>query len=632
MSARPCVALSAVRFLAFLVLVSCATPQQPAPTRLAEPPQVAIRHSDASAADRLRKLSERYWTALLETGQLPLLGEGGLGGPLAATAMGDHRFDGRLDDLSPEGHTRTLQEIERLHTEADSIPAGLLGGEDALTLEILRGQLEDLKSSLVCGGEDWLVGQMGGVQVSLAQTALFYRLGTAQGAAELASRYGQASRMFDQQIANLARGLAAGKTSPKTNVRKVIDQLAKLKVDDFLPPEEKFTGLPAAQRDAARDAIKKAIGDSVMPGIQKYRDYLQTQLLPKARADVGLWALPGGDACYAFQIRYHTGTQLKPQELHELGLKLLAGIEDEQKEIARSQGLKMPDDGPIDLKVFRTVIDSRKDQFKQTADELLDWNKATLARAMAALPQAFHRLPPRPIVTRAIEAYRAESNTPAFYQPASDDGAQPGVYYVNTYKPETRALYNEEALCFHEAVPGHHLQGSIAQELKGLPDFRRQTGETAYIEGWALYTERMADETLHLYSGPLARYGMLGYQAWRASRLVVDTGMHALHWDRAKALQFLRDHTTLPAQEAENEIDRYVIMPGQALAYMVGEQEIFRLRHEAERRLGDRFDLKEFHDVVLDHGAVPLAVLGRMVEEWVQRKGIAPSTPQAPGH
>ena len=612
MSARPCVAL--------VLVLSCATPQQPPPAKLDAPAQVAVRASEPSAAARLRSLSERYWTALLETGQLPLLGEGGLGGPLAATALGDHRFDGRLDDLSPEAHVRSLQEFERLGTEADSIPAGQLGGEDALTLEILRGQLDDPKSSLLCGGEEWLVDQMGGVQVSLAQTALFYRLGTAQGAAELASRYSQASRLFDQQIANLGRGLARGKTSPKTNVQKVIDQLGHLKAEDFLPPEEKFAGLPAAQRGTARDAIRKAVDESVLPGIGRYRAYLQTRVLPKARTDVGLWALPGGDACYAFQIRYHTGAPLKPQELHALGLQLLAGIEAEQEEIARGQGFKPGNDGHIDLKAFRKEVDSRKDQFKQTPDELLDWNKATLARAMAALPQAFHRLPTRPIVTRAIEAYRAASNTPAFYQPASDDGTQPGVYYVNTYQPETRALYNEEALCFHEAVPGHHLQGSIAQELKGLPDFRRQTGETAYIEGWALYTERMADETLHLYSGPLARYGMLGYQAWRASRLVVDTGMHALHWDREKALRFLRDHTTLPEQEAENEIDRYVIMPGQALAYMVGEQEIFRLRHEAERRLGDKFDLKEFHDVVLDHGAVPLVVLGRMVEEWVQRK------------
>ena len=609
MSARPCLAL--------LLVLGCATPQQPAPARLDVRQQASVRPSEPTASERLRGLSDRYWTALLATGQLPLLGEGGLGGPLAATALGDHRFDGRLDDLSPEAHARTLEEIARLRTEAGSIPAAQLGGEDVLTLEILRGQLEAIEAAQACAGEEWLVDQMNGLEAALAQTAAYYRLGTAQGAAELAARYGQSARLFDQQIANLARGLSQGKTSPGTNVQKVIEQLGKLKADDFLPPMERFAGLPAAQRAAAREAIRKAIDDSVLPGLRKYRGYLESQVLPKARADVGLWALPGGEACYAFQVRYHTGSQMDPQALHELGLRLLEGIEAEQKEIARAQG---PKDAAVDLKAFRKAVDSRKDQFKQTADELLDWNKATLARAMAALPQAFHRLPPRPIVTRAIEAYRAAANTPAFYQSASDDGAQPGVYYVNTFKPETRALYNEEALCFHEAVPGHHLQGSIAQELKGLPDFRRQTGETAYIEGWALYTERMADETLHLYSGPLARYGMLGYQAWRAARLVVDTGMHALHWNREKALQFLRDHTTLPAQEAENEIDRYVIMPGQALAYMVGEQEIFRLRHQAEQRLGDRFDLKEFHDVVLDHGAVPLSVLGRLVDEWVQRK------------
>ena len=238
---------------------------------------------------------------------------------------------------------------------------------------------------------------------------------------------------------------------------------------------------------------------------------------------------------------------------------------------------------------------------------------------MAALPQAFARMPPRPIETRAIEAWRAPSSTVAFYQPAPDDGAQPAVYYVNTWKPETRALYNEEALCFHETVPGHHLQISLAQELKGLPDFRRHTGETAFVEGWGLYSERLADE-MHLYSGPAARFGMLGYQAWRASRLVVDTGMHSLHWDRERALQFLREHTTLPDQEAANEIDRYVVWPGQALAYMVGELELMRIRREAEQRLAGKFDLKEFHEVVLNHGAIPLRTLARIAGEWLDRK------------
>jgi len=276
--------------------------------------------------------------------------------------------------------------------------------------------------------------------------------------------------------------------------------------------------------------------------------------------------------------------------------------------IARSEGAN-------DARDYRARLDRSRDQFRQSAAALMQWNRATLARAQAALPKAFGRLPRETIETRPIEAYRAASSPPAFYQPAAGDGSRPAIYYVNTFRPETRPLYNEEALCFHETVPGHHLQISLAHELRDLPDFRRHTGETAFVEGWALYTERMSDEDLHLYSGPAARFGMLGYQAWRASRLVVDTGMHALKWNRERALQYLREHTTLSPEEAANEIDRYIIVPAQALAYMVGELEILRLRDEARQRLGDRFDLRAFHDAVLAHGAVPLSSLERLLRE-----------------
>jgi uncharacterized protein (DUF885 family) len=599
-----------MKLCAFLCLaVACANPPMPPPAKLSVPALPVARPTSPVVAEQLKALTDRYWRTLLELG--PLLGTGG---PLYATAIGDHRFDGKLDELSPETRTRLLQSMADIRIVADQIAVGELGSEDALTLELLRARLEEGSASTVCDFELWTVDQLFGPQIELAQTQLYYPLGTAQGAAELAARYSQAGRFFDQIIANLSRGLAAGKIAPKVNVQRVIDQLDKLlERNELLPPEDRFAGLPKAQRVSARDAVRRAVEEQVLPGLRRYRAFLSQQILPKARGDVGLWAIAGGDTCYAFLIRHHTGSPLTPPQLHELGLSELNKIEAEQEQIAHEQGA-------TDRKAFLKSLDGRKDQFKQNAAELLDWNKATLARAMAALPQAFSRMPPRPIETRAIEEYRAPSSTVAFYQPAPDDGSQPAVYYVNTYKSETRALYNEEALCFHESVPGHHLQISLAQELKGLPDFRRHTGETAFVEGWALYTERLADEVLHLYSGPPARFGMLGYQAWRASRLVVDTGMHALHWDRERALQFFREHTTLPEQEAANEIDRYVAHPGQALAYMLGELEIYRLRREAEQRLAAKFDLKEFHDVVLSHGAVPLRTLARIEGEWLDRK------------
>jgi len=239
-----------------------------------------------------------------------------------------------------------------------------------------------------------------------------------------------------------------------------------------------------------------------------------------------------------------------------------------------------------------------------------------LARTLSALPKGFGDLKLLPLEVRPVEQYREASFTAGYYQPPAGEGS-PGIYYVNTYQPETRPLFNIEPLLFHEAVPGHHLQGSAMLDLRGLPEYRREFGPTAYIEGWALYTERMSDEALHLYSGPKARFGMLGYQAWRAARLVVDTGMHALGWDREKCVKFLTDHTTLPRLEAEAEIDRYAASPGQALGYMIGELEIYRLRRDAERRLGAKFDLRGFHAAVLRHGPVSMATLAQIVESWI---------------
>ena len=379
---------------------------------------------------------------------------------------------------------------------------------------------------------------------------------------------------------------------------------------DLLPAEARFAGLAAAERGASRERIRRALAEQVLPGLHRYRDFLATEVLPRARADVGLWALPGGEACYPALVAHHTGTKRTAQELHDLGVKTLAGIEGEMDQIARAEKAG-------DAKAYRKQLDGRAAQFKKSAEELMEWNRLTLARALAALPRAFARPPRGPIETRPIEAYRAATSPPGFYEPAPGDGSQPAIYYVNTLRPERRALYNEEALCFHESVPGHHLQIDRAHGLTGLPEFRRFTGETAFVEGWALYTERMSDEALHLYSGAPARFGMLGYQAWRASRLVVDTGLHALKWDRERALQFLREHTTLSPDEAGSEIDRYVILPGQALAYMVGELELYRLRGLAQQKLGASFDLREFHEAVLAHGGVPMGSLGRIVQEWI---------------
>src|SRR3984893_694438 len=323
-------------------LASCARPMPPAP-QLSTPAHKPVAPPEPATADQLRKLAERYWTVLLSETALPLVGEGGMGGPLAATALGDHRFDGKLDDPSPEAHARLVQALDGLRTEADALSASALSGEDAITLEILRSELLAAHEAEVCRGLLWLVDQQNGYQSVLPQTQLYIPLGTAKGAAELAARYGQADRFFERWIAALREGLAQGLTTPRTNLKKTLDQVKSLLAADaahsvLLPPPEKFAGLPKDQRGPAREAVQRGVGSSLLPGRRSFREFLETELLPKARTDVGIWALPGGDACYRFLVRYHTGSDLAPEQLHELGLSELAQIEAEEEAGGQGQG------------------------------------------------------------------------------------------------------------------------------------------------------------------------------------------------------------------------------------------------------------------------------------------------------
>jgi len=589
----------------------------------AQHPVTSLRAS-GTPSERLAALSERYWILNLKSAPLDWIGESG-GGPLSATTLGDHRFDDQLDDLSSAGRARFLDGLIGIEREAREIPDEGLPPEDRLTKALLLDLLDSTREIQVCDADRWTVDQLSGPQVNFPLTAMYYPLGTEKGVDDLVARFGQVGRALGQQAASLREGLARGEVAPRRNVQLAIDELDELlKKDaahsDFLPPPDKLEQLPAARRAAVVSRLAEAIQRSVLPAMRQYRGFLAAEVLPKAREQPGLWVLPQGDACYAAAIRMHTGMRLTPAELHQQGLTLLGQIEAEQVAIARSEHappkLGGKSDGAPDLKAFEASIGKRPDQFFTHEADLLGWARKTVARAMAALPRDFRTMPQRPMEVKAVESWRAASAGAAFYQQAPDDGLTPAYYYVNTDKPETRTLYDQECTVFHEGVPGHHLQISIGQSLTGLPAFRRNGGSTAYIEGWALYTERLADE-LGLYSSPVARYGMLSGQALRAVRLVVDTGLHAMHWTRQQALTFYMAHTTDPPEVAASEIDRYIIWPGQALGYMVGEQEILKLRAEAKARLGTRFDIRGFHDAILGHGALPLPVLEAVVREWI---------------
>jgi uncharacterized protein (DUF885 family) len=347
----------------------------------------------------------------------------------------------------------------------------------------------------------------------------------------------------------------------------------------------------------------------VKPAYAEYLEFLEKELLPVSRTEVGIWSIPGGEAAYAHRVRRMTTTDLTPDEIHRIGQEELSLNEREMLEIARGQG----HEGDL-----RSFLDAMRDdpRFRlATREEILDRYRAICAHMDEALPRVFRRLPRIGYEIRAVEPFREKDCPAAFYQRPPEDGSRKGIFYANTNDPSSWPTYDFEALCYHEAVPGHHLQIALAQEIGGLPRIRRYGGFTAYIEGWAHYTERLADE-VGMYDTEYDRMGMLSAQAWRAVRLVVDTGMHHLRWTRDRAMEVMRSIRAGPESDVANEVDRYVVWPGQALAYKVGSRTITSIRASCRQRLGEAFDLAAFHDEVLRHGALPLSLLEEVMAAW----------------
>jgi len=399
---------------------------------------------------------------------------------------------------------------------------------------------------------------------------------------------------MDQYLDNLRAGVRDGRVAMRVAVERVIGQLKGL----LGTPEEKSPF-------AAKPELVPSIRESVYPAFRKMLAYLEGEYLATSRAkDVGLWALPGGQEAYRFRIRLHTTTDLTAEEIHRIGLEELRSIQAEMRTIAKG-----------DLRPFMDRLKKDPKNFFASREELIDSARRELAKATAKLPAWFKRLPKNECEVKAIEAYRERDCVAAFYYQPDEKLTRKGIFYANTFDATSRPRFNMPALAIHEAVPGHHLQIALALEIEGLPRFRRQAGFTAFVEGWGLYSERLGDE-MGLYEDDLSRFGMLTYQAWRACRLVVDTGLHAMKWTRQQAIDFFMENVALTETEVLNEVDRYIIWPGQALAYMVGKREILALREEARKAMGPRFDIKDFHDVVLRNGAIPLTTLRRLVCGW----------------
>ncbi|MBL9018240.1 MAG: DUF885 domain-containing protein [Myxococcales bacterium] len=541
--------------------------------------------------------------------------------PTWATTLGDHRYDDKLARRDVASIAKLEAERAELHAALDRIYPSRLDARDRVTHALLRERLATEMGLERCKFHEWTVDSGGGsVFGELSYLVESHTVKTAADARNLITRLGQGPELVDDTIANLRLGLAHGRVASAEKIRRAIDQLdgeLEKGVDAWAMMQPAWATVSGEDpwgegtRDRAYAELRDVVTTKLVPAFVRYRDFLRDELKPKARTDKeGLAGLPDGESCYRATIASHVGLPLSPQELHQLGLDEIARTDAELAALGeRVLGTKG---------LAATIAKLRDDKslYFTSREEILATAQRALDRAKAATPKVFSSLPKTDCIMREIPEYEAPYTTIAYYRQPHYDGSKPGEYFVNTYKPETRPRFELEALTWHESIPGHHTQIALSQELGAMPAFRKLDGSTAYVEGWALYTERLADE-LGLYTADLDRIGKVSYDAWRASRLVVDTGLHAMGWSRAQAEEFMRTHTALTEVNISNEVDRYIGWPGQALAYKVGQLEMFKLRAEAQQKLGAKFDLKGFHATVLGAGAVTLPVLRQLVVAWI---------------
>ncbi len=450
--------------------------------------------------------------------------------------------------------------------------------------------------------DEMAVDQMEGPQVGMQELANWHPTDTPEHVQDLAARYRGVGQLITDYLDALRDGIRDGRTAPTITVERVLAQLDAL----LGTPVEQSAFVAPLHDNPAFDSLVGAVTDVVYPAFQRMLDFLRDYLPNHARKEPGIWSVTDGAEIYTLLARQHTTTDLSPDQLHQIGRDDLLHIHAEMRAIIRARG-----GGETSIRAFTEQLTRDPGNLPKTREEIVESAEQLVAAAQTTLPRAFGRLPAMRMVVRQIEEYRERDAPAAFYFQGSEDGSRPGTFYINTFEPSVRPKHTMPALVFHEGVPGHHLQVALAQETTNLPAFRRLSAgwlANAFVEGWALYTERLADE-LGLYPDELARYGMLGYQAWRACRLVVDTGMHHRRWSRQQGIDFFLENVGLTERETVNEVDRYIVWPGQALAYKIGQREIEAVRADQRQRLGDRFDLRAFHDQLLGHAGIPLSTL-----------------------
>jgi uncharacterized protein (DUF885 family) len=574
------------------------------------------REAGPSAADLLRaKLDAdwKYWMVQY---------------PEAATSMGYPGQNARWTDYSPAAIDARAAYLKDSVQRIAAIDRAGLGADDRITYDLYRDLLETAAKGLDFHNDAMPIrgviphnlrmpmNQLEGVQQDVPSVIAQMPAATRADYENIIARLQSVGTLVDQTIALMEQGMAAGLMPPRITFRDVPGQVQAQIVTDPLQSSmlEAFRTWPAVIPEADRAALTaratEAYRQTLTPAFNRLHAFLTTKYLPGCRETIGVHALPKGDAMYAYNVTWHTTTPRTAREIHELGLAEVQRIRAEMDGVMTSSGFH----GSYDE--FKQFLRTSPQFFYKDAASLLTAYRDIAKRADPALAHMFGRLPRTPYGVRPVPDATAPSQTTAYYNPGSFVAGRPGIMFANTYKLDSRPRWEMEALTLHEAVPGHHLQISLAQERDGLPDFRRNSSYTAFVEGWGLYAESLGGE-MGFYADPYSKFGQLTYEMWRAVRLVVDTGLHSMGWTRDQAIDFFRTNAAKADQDIIVEVDRYIVWPGQALGYKMGQLKIRELRTRAEQQLGSQFDIRQFHDVVLEQGAVPLDLLEQQVEAWI---------------
>jgi uncharacterized protein (DUF885 family) len=535
--------------------------------------------------------------------------------PEFASSIGDKRYNDQISDYSVKAYNEGLEREQGFLMRLAAIDATGFTPQEVVSRDLLLRQFTVNHEAAEYKEWEMPLNQMGGIHTMYPQLVAQLSFTTAKDYDDWIARLHAIPKAFEQTTQDMSIGVEDHRVPPKFLLEKALDQVKQMahqKAEDspLAMPLKKFpASIPEGEQARIKTEMLDAIAKEVLPAYLRFQRFLEVTYVPAGRAEPGISALPDGAKYYAFAIHRTTTTGLTAEQIHQIGLDEVKRDETEMLAIAQKLGF-------ADLKSFRASLKTNPKLKGASRDGLLDAYRQVLKPMQAKLPELFGRLPKAPFEVAPVPDFMERTSAPAYYEPGTPDGSRPGRLRIDTYNATDRNLYAVEAIAYHEGLPGHHLQISISQELQGVPEFRKFGGYTAYTEGWGLYSERLGKD-VGFYQDPYSDYGRLEADIWRAIRLVVDTGVHSKHWTREQMVDFFHEHSAIDETSIQAEVDRYIAWPSQALAYKVGQLKILELRDKAKKALGAKFDIRAFHDQVLDSGALPLDVLEKRIDDWI---------------